>query len=146
MYSSRDACRSDTPTHPHAAITLGRLGLVSSEDVAPFLAQFIRQWCASLRNIRDNDEKDSAFRGLCLMISINPGALVNDFIYFCDALASWINPRPDLKEMFYKVCALTAFRACKHNMHVLEFTTFYSLNVLEIFVCLYCFVVCCNYK
>lgn len=89
-----------------AAITLGRLGLVSAEEVAPFLAQFIRQWCASLRNIRDNDEKDSAFRGLCLMISLNPGALVNDFIYFCDALASWINPRPDLKEMFYKVLLL----------------------------------------
>jgi len=56
-----------------------------------------------LRNIRDNDEKDSAFRGMCQMISLNPGGVVQDFIFFCDAIASWINPKDDLKDMFYKV-------------------------------------------
>lgn len=59
--------------------------------------------CTSLRNIRDNDEKDSAFRGMCQMISLNPGGVVQDFIFFCDAIASWINPKDDLKDMFYKV-------------------------------------------
>lgn len=57
-----------------------------------------------MRNIRDNDEKDSAFRGMCQMISLNPGGVVQDFIFFCDAIASWINPKDDLKDMFYKVC------------------------------------------
>lgn len=56
-----------------------------------------------MRNIRDNDEKDSAFRGMCQMISLNPGGVVQDFIFFCDAIASWINPKDDLKDMFYKV-------------------------------------------
>lgn len=32
--------------------------------------------CTSLRNIRDNEEKDSAFRGICTMISVNPGGVV----------------------------------------------------------------------
>lgn len=59
--------------------------------------------CTSLRNIRDNEEKDSAFRGVCQMINVNPGGVIQDFIFFCDAVASWTQPKADLKEMFYKV-------------------------------------------
>ena len=85
------------------AITIGRMGYVCPNEVGPSLNQFVRPWCTSLRNIRDNDEKDSAFRGMCQMISVNPAGVVNDFIFFCDAIASWQNPRPDLKEMFHKI-------------------------------------------
>jgi len=59
--------------------------------------------CTSLRNIRDNEEKDSSFRGICLMINMNPNGVVRDFIFFCDAVASWVSPKDDLKDMFYKV-------------------------------------------
>ena len=79
------------------------MGYVCPNEVGPSLNQFVRPWCTSLRNIRDNDEKDSAFRGMCQMISVNPAGVVNDFIFFCDAIASWQNPRPDLKEMFHKI-------------------------------------------
>ena len=65
--------------------------------------------CSSLRSIRDNEEKDSAFRGVCHLISLNPAGVVNDFVFFCDAIASWNNPKPDLKEMFFKVCSLFSF-------------------------------------
>ncbi|MEQ2158428.1 Transportin-2 [Goodea atripinnis] len=58
------------------AITIGRLGYVCPQEVAPMLPQFIRPWCTSLRNIRDNEEKDSAFRGICIMIGVNPGGVV----------------------------------------------------------------------
>ncbi|XP_064626357.1 transportin-1-like isoform X2 [Lineus longissimus] len=87
----------------NTAITIGRLGLVCPQEVAPLLQQFIRQWCTSLRNIRDNEEKDSAFRGVCHMISFNPGGVAQDFIFFCDAVASWVNPKDDLKQMFFKI-------------------------------------------
>ncbi|XP_020891809.1 transportin-1 [Exaiptasia diaphana] len=87
----------------NTAITIGRLGLVCPQEVAPLLPQFIQKWCTSLRNIRDNEEKDSAFRGVCSMISANPGGVVQDLIFFCDAVASWVNPSPDLKEMFLKI-------------------------------------------
>ncbi|KAJ3604764.1 hypothetical protein NHX12_026816 [Muraenolepis orangiensis] len=87
----------------NTAITIGRLGYVCPQEVAPMLQQFIRPWCTSLRNIRDNEEKDSAFRGICTIISINPGGVVQDFIFFCDAVASWVNPNEDLRDMFCKI-------------------------------------------
>lgn len=88
----------------NTAITIGRLGLVCPAEVAPFLPQFICMWCSTLRNIRDNNEKDSAFRGVCAMISVNPSGVLQHFMYFCDAIASWASPKDDLKEMFHKVC------------------------------------------
>uniref|UniRef100_A0A182MHE7 Transportin-1 n=1 Tax=Anopheles culicifacies TaxID=139723 RepID=A0A182MHE7_9DIPT len=87
----------------NTAITIGRLGLVCPVEVAPSLQQFVRQWCASLRNIRDNEEKDSAFRGMCQMITVNPVGVVPDFIFFCDAAASWMTPQKDLHEMLQKI-------------------------------------------
>ncbi|KAK1877906.1 Transportin-2 [Dissostichus eleginoides] len=60
----------------NTAITIGRLGYVCPQEVAPQLQQFIRPWCTSLRNIRDNEEKDSAFRGICVMIGVNPAGVV----------------------------------------------------------------------
>ncbi|XP_052631361.1 transportin-1 isoform X1 [Harpia harpyja] len=87
----------------NTAITIGRLGYVCPQEVAPMLQQFIRPWCTSLRNIRDNEEKDSAFRGICTMISVNPSGVVQDFIFFCDAVASWISPKDDLRDMFCKI-------------------------------------------
>nr|CAH7748912.1 unnamed protein product [Callosobruchus chinensis] len=93
----------------NTAITIGRLGYVCPHDVAPMLHQFVRQWCISLRNIRDNEEKDSAFRGMCQMIQVNPAGVVTDFIFFCDAVASWITPKADLKEVFMKI--LHSFKA-----------------------------------
>ncbi|XP_015791866.1 transportin-1 [Tetranychus urticae] len=95
----------DTPKTllENTAITIGRLGLVCPEEVAPHLQQFIRPWCISLRHIRDNEEKDSAFRGVCAMIGANPGGVVQEFMYFCDAVASWNSPKPDLKAMFNEI-------------------------------------------
>lgn len=37
------------------------------------------------------------------MISVNPGGVVQDFIFFCDAVASWVNPKDDLRDMFGKI-------------------------------------------
>ncbi|TRY69340.1 hypothetical protein TCAL_10188 [Tigriopus californicus] len=97
--------RNNTPKTllENTAITIGRMGLVCPHEVAPSLNQFIRPWCTSLRNIRDNDEKDSAFRGICHMITVNPAGVVQDFIFFCDAIASWQTPQDDLKQMFHKI-------------------------------------------
>ena len=87
----------------NTAITIGRLGLVCPSEVAPFLPQFIPMWCNTLRNIRDNEEKDSAFRGVCAMISVNPSGVLEHFMFFCDAVASWSSPKDDLQQTFHKV-------------------------------------------
>jgi hypothetical protein len=40
---------------------------------------------------------------MCQMISVNPSGVVPDFIFFCDAAASWSSPKPDLHEMLKNV-------------------------------------------
>ena len=69
------------------------LGKLLAVIVKVEIFMFLLLRCTSLRNIRDNDEKDSAFRGMCQMISVNPSGVVPDFIFFCDAVASWLNPQ-----------------------------------------------------
>jgi len=56
----------------NAAVTIGRLGLVAPAMIAPELGTFAQAWCTALWEIKDNEEKDSAFRGFCMMISVNP--------------------------------------------------------------------------
>uniref|UniRef100_A0A183CQ37 Transportin-1 n=1 Tax=Globodera pallida TaxID=36090 RepID=A0A183CQ37_GLOPA len=93
----------------NTAITLGRFGLNCSAEVSPFLADFIRPWCMSLRNVRDNEEKESAFRGICLMVNCNPQGVANFFIFLCDAIASWQTPSEQLRFMFGRI--IYAFKA-----------------------------------
>lgn len=81
----------------NTAITLGRIGLVASDIVAPHLEEFVVPWCLSLRNIRDDVEKDSAFRGMCMMIKKNTNGALKSLVYVCDAIASWYYPQDDLK-------------------------------------------------
>ena len=102
----------------NTAITIGRLGLVCPNEVAPYLNQFVRVWCLSLRNIRDNEEKDSAFRGMCSMISLNPQGVAQDFFFFCDAIGSWNNLKDDLKDMFYKVPRLGYIYICTYTLKI----------------------------
>ena len=63
-------------------------------EIAPYLGQFIR---LSLRNIWDNEEKDFTFWDVCAMISLNPQGVAQDFVFFCNAVASWEEPKEDLK-------------------------------------------------
>lgn len=55
--------------------------------VAPLLPDFAQAWCQALYEIRDNEEKDSAFRGLCTLVQTNPAGIakVGDS---CDLLSS----------------------------------------------------------
>jgi transportin-1 len=59
----------------NAAVTIGRLGLVCPIRVAPMLGTFAQAWCTALWEIKDNDEKDSAFKGFCMLISKNPAGI-----------------------------------------------------------------------
>ena len=59
----------------NAAVTIGRLALVCPQHVAPHLGVFIKPWCDALAEIKDNDEKDSAFQGICRAIQANPAGV-----------------------------------------------------------------------
>ncbi|KAH8942177.1 hypothetical protein BDL97_14G084900 [Sphagnum fallax] len=73
----------------NSAITLGRLGWVCPEVVAPHMDHFMQPWCYALRMIRDDVEKEDAFRGLCAMVRLNPGGAVSAFVPMCEAIRSW---------------------------------------------------------
>lgn len=48
----------------------------SINEIHLFILFALLSRCSSLRNIRDNEEKDSAFRGICVMIGVNPAGVV----------------------------------------------------------------------
>ncbi|XP_073105392.1 transportin-1 isoform X1 [Elaeis guineensis] len=73
----------------NSAITLGRLGWVCPELVAPHMEHFMQSWCAALCMIRDDFEKEDAFRGLCAMVRANPSGAVRSLAHVCKAIASW---------------------------------------------------------
>lgn len=43
---------------------------------------------------------------------------LKDFIFFCDAVASWVNPKDDLRDMFYKVSLQLEHNEHDANKHV----------------------------
>jgi len=61
--------------HENAAVSIGRIGLMHPTVVAPHLPEFAQAWCQALYEIRDNEEKDSAFRGLCTLVQTNPAGI-----------------------------------------------------------------------
>eukprot|EP00850_Spirogloea_muscicola_P023890 SM000401S15615 [mRNA] locus=s401:25644:33141:- [translate_table: standard] len=73
----------------NCAITLGRLGWVCSQLVAPHLEHFAQPWCHALRTIRDDIEKEDAFRGLCAVVRLNPSGAVPSLKSICEAIGSW---------------------------------------------------------
>eukprot|EP01132_Coremiostelium_polycephalum_P002456 gene2456-3033_t len=87
----------------NTAITIGRLGLVSPQEVSARLDEFIQGWCMAIRRKRDGMEKDSAFRGMWMLISNNPNGGLKHLVYICDAIASWSRMEQDLHEAYYKL-------------------------------------------
>ncbi|CAN4107327.1 unnamed protein product [Withania somnifera] len=73
----------------NSAITLGRLAWVCPELVSPHMEHFLQAWCFALSMIRDDIEKEDAFRGLCAMVKANPSGALTSLIFMCKAIASW---------------------------------------------------------
>lgn len=87
----------------NAAVTIGRLALVCPALVAPHLGAFIKNWCDALAEIKDNEEKDSAFRGICQAIRSNPSGVAEHFGSFLNALVRWRTPSQELGTMFQSI-------------------------------------------
>ncbi|KAJ7447221.1 armadillo-type protein [Mycena latifolia] len=85
--------------HENAAVSIGRIGLTHPDLVAPHLPEFAQAWCQALYEIRDNEEKDSAFRGFCTLVQANPSGIAKPVVS-CNAIVRWNQPSPELNEMF----------------------------------------------
>jgi transportin-1 len=86
----------------NSAITLGRLAWVCPELVSPHMEHFMQSWCIALSMIRDDVEKEDAFRGLCAMVKVNPSGALNSLVFMCKAIASWHEIRSE--ELHNDVC------------------------------------------
>ncbi|KAJ6590077.1 armadillo-type protein [Mycena vulgaris] len=86
--------------HENAAVSIGRIGLTHPDLVAPHLPEFAQAWCQALYEIRDNEEKDSAFRGFCTLVQANPPGIAKSLLWFCNSIVRWNQPSPELNEMF----------------------------------------------
>ncbi|XP_044508458.1 transportin-1-like [Mangifera indica] len=86
----------------NSAITLGRLAWVCPEMVAPHMEHFMQSWCIALSMIRDDIEKEDAFRGLCAMVKANPSGALSSLVFMCRAIASWHEIRSE--ELHNDVC------------------------------------------
>ncbi|CAM9549831.1 unnamed protein product, partial [Sphacelaria rigidula] len=56
--------------------TLPNTPLQSFSVVWGYLHSYCAHWCEGLMMVRDRNEKEAAFRGLCLVIRHNPGGVV----------------------------------------------------------------------
>ncbi|CAO2821247.1 unnamed protein product [Amaranthus hypochondriacus] len=81
----------------NATITLGRFAWACPEHVSPHMELFMQPWCKALAMIRDDIEKEDAFRGLCAVVKKNPNAALSSLPFLLKAIASWHEIRsPDL--------------------------------------------------
>ena len=67
-------------------------------------------------------------------------SLEQDFIFFCDAVASWVNPKEDLRDMFYKVkaendCLYSLVKICQS-----------SFRMQLVFIRLFCLSLSCSVR
>jgi transportin-1 len=108
LISVMNADTTSQPVLENCAICVGRLGLVCSDDVAPSLPTFAAAFIRALKDVRDNEEKDSAFRGFCTMIGKNPSGLSSDLTNFVIAVAKYSEPSQELADMFHTVRTLNS--------------------------------------
>jgi transportin-1 len=84
-----DLCKGESLNKSLAinvAITFGRLGLVDPRELAlKYLERILKQWCITMRTLKNGYEKDTSYRGLIQMIPFNPVPVIRYFPHLCSA-------------------------------------------------------------
>ncbi|KAI8389249.1 Karyopherin Beta2TRANSPORTIN-Hnrnpm Nls complex [Blakeslea trispora] len=110
-------------THPqspasvkeNAMVALGRLGLASPRYVASHLNMFVRPWLKKSMSVRDGEEKDNSFQGLCAMIKFNAQDVQDELELLWTAIASVKNPSIELTNAFSDI--VSGFRHQVDDAH-----------------------------
>jgi transportin-1 len=82
------------------SICIGRLSLIDPTTISEYLDNFIKQFCLSLRSVKNTKEKQDAYRGLSSAIMQNPGGIVKHFAFFCDAICQYDDSPIDIENIF----------------------------------------------
>ncbi|CAI5931242.1 unnamed protein product [Closterium sp. NIES-64] len=73
----------------NCAITLGRFAWVCPDVLAPQASHFLVPFLTTLKGIRDDVEKEEAFKGLCAVLRLNPMAASTAIHPLLLAIGSW---------------------------------------------------------
>lgn len=88
----------------NAAITIGRIGISYPEYLSAHLSEFALNWSRSMLYLELNDEKESAFKGMCQIILTNPTGLNNEsLIAFVNTIPVYTPPNQELIQLFRKL-------------------------------------------
>jgi transportin-1 len=105
--------------HQTVSVSLCTLCCVCPDITISESDTVLKNCCMSLRSLKDSDEKDLAFRGLCQVVVRHPDFCQNNFMYFCDAVASWNTVKPDLKDIIKNI--LNSFKEQCGEMNWIQF-------------------------
>lgn len=90
----------------NASITIGRLAYVCAPQVAPTLGTICVKWMQYLAPLKENQEKEHAFKGLSLAIQQNPMSILqaHAFPALTAAIASWKdNSATEINTIFHQL-------------------------------------------
>jgi len=82
------------------AVTMCRLAINVPALLAHSLRKLLQPICVALGNLPEETEKIDAVKGLCHVVSMNPADTVPQFEAFCDLLAGFYDPSPELMNIF----------------------------------------------
>ncbi|GAA5807967.1 hypothetical protein MFLAVUS_001348 [Mucor flavus] len=82
--------------HENAMIALGRLGLVCPTLLTVHMERFIKPWLETSLSVREGEEKETAFRGLCAIIKLNAQGAHEQLALLLVAISIWRTPSSSL--------------------------------------------------
>ncbi|CCX15054.1 armadillo-type protein [Pyronema domesticum] len=89
----------------NAAVALGRLGLGSCDELAPYLETFAYPFLDALSKVAETDEKDTALKGFCMVVGRNPEAMESCLVPFFRCIAKYKVPSDELRHLFKQTVA-----------------------------------------
>lgn len=88
----------------NCAVTIGRIGLSSPEFFAVHLSEFILNWVSNATYLTENEEKESAFQGICKIVMSNPTDVPNPvLVELLNAITLYMEPTNELAEAFHNL-------------------------------------------
>ena len=98
----------DSTILENTAITIGRLGNNNASSMGQYLSQVLFSWSSYMLHSEENQEKRTAFQGMCNIIMANPSMLnTNDaatedaLCYFLACIATYEDPGEELGQTFH---------------------------------------------
>lgn len=89
----------------NAAIALGRLGKENASQLGPSLSTFADEFLSAMADVDPSEEKATAFRGFCMIVSQNPQAMERVLLPFFASIARYedMNLRSPIKQDLHGV-------------------------------------------